>query len=156
LLLGATSDKEIVDLIDYEEGDGRIHNIHFASIRETDDKCETFHRGKNVVLFLEERVKGVQFTPSKSIDECLNLYVFPNIKGLKRKARYLAYMVKVLLLAAEKRITGMTFEIRGLSWLVSCLNTRSKCTFHMLGSEWGRLCRETSMEIKMFVKLSII
>jgi DNA-directed RNA polymerase IV and V subunit 2 len=102
ILFYATSDKEIVDLIDYGEGDGRIHNILFASIREA-DKCDTFRRGKNAVLFLEERVKGVQYPPSESIDECLNLYVFPNIKGLKRKARYLAYMVKVLLLAYTGR-----------------------------------------------------
>ncbi|CAJ2643655.1 unnamed protein product [Trifolium pratense] len=97
--LGVTSDKEIVDLIDYEEGDGRVDNILFASIREADEKCETFRRGKNALLFLEERVKGVQFPPPESIDECLDMYVFPSIKGLKRKARYLAYMVKVLLLA---------------------------------------------------------
>jgi len=48
-------------------------------------------------------IKGVQFPLAESIDECLNMYVFPNIKGLKRKARYLAYMVKVLLLAYTGR-----------------------------------------------------
>lgn len=101
--LGVTSDKEIVDLIDYGEANGRIENILFASIREADDKCEAFRRGKNALLFLEERVKGVQFPPAESIDECFNMYVFPNVKGLKRKARYLAYMVKVLLLAYTGR-----------------------------------------------------
>lgn len=115
--LGATSGKEIVDLINYWEGDGRIHNIIFVSIREADDKCDTFRRGKNAVLFLEERVKGVQFLPSESIDACLNLYVFPNIKGLKRKARTWHTWWRFsywLILDAKKRITGMTFEIRGL------------------------------------------
>ncbi|XP_004501385.1 DNA-directed RNA polymerases IV and V subunit 2-like [Cicer arietinum] len=101
--LGVTSDKQIVDLIDYGEGDGRIQNILFASIREADEKCEQFRRGKNALLYIEERVKGVQFPPPESIDECLNMYVFPNIKGLNRKARYLAYMVKVLLLAYTGR-----------------------------------------------------
>ncbi|CAL5204956.1 unnamed protein product [Lathyrus oleraceus] len=101
--LGVSSDKEIVDLIDYGKGDGRIENLLFASIREADEKCKAFRRGNNALLFLEERIKGVQFPPPESINECLDMYVFPNIKGLKRKARYLAYMVKVLLLAYTGR-----------------------------------------------------
>lgn len=101
--LGVSSDKEIVDLIDYGSGDARIHNILFASIRDADEKCEGFRMGKTALYYMEEHVKGVQFPPPESIDDCLNMYLFPNIGGLSRKARYLAYMVKVLLLAYTGR-----------------------------------------------------
>lgn len=101
--LGVSSDKEIVDLIDYGSGDARIQNIIFASIRDADEKCDGFRRGKNALHYIEEHVKGVQFPPPEPIEECLNMYVFPNIKGLKRKARYVAYMVKILFMAYTGR-----------------------------------------------------
>ncbi|XP_061365275.1 DNA-directed RNA polymerases IV and V subunit 2-like [Gastrolobium bilobum] len=102
--LGVSSDKEIIiDLIDYGNDDDIIHNILFASVRDADEKCEYFRKGKNALHFIEGYVKGVQFPPSESIEECLNMYLFPNIKGLKRKARLLAYMVKGLLLAYTGR-----------------------------------------------------
>ncbi|KAE9609271.1 putative DNA-directed RNA polymerase [Lupinus albus] len=102
-ILGVTSDKEVIDLIDCGNGDARLENILSASIRDADEKCEGFRNGKNALHYLEGFVKGVQFPPPESIEECLDLYVFPNIKGLKRKARFLAYMVKGLLLAYSGR-----------------------------------------------------
>ncbi|KAJ1413111.1 RNA polymerase Rpb2, domain 7 [Sesbania bispinosa] len=101
--LGISSDKEIIDLIDYDNSDARIENILFASIRDADEKCEGFRRGKNALNYMEEHVKAVQFPPPESIDECLNMYLFPGIRGLNRKARYLAYMVKGLLMAYTGR-----------------------------------------------------
>lgn len=97
--LGVTSDREVIDLIDCGNGDVRLENILSASIRDADEKCEAFRKGKNALQYLEGFVKGIQFPPPESIEECLNIYVFSSIKGLKRKARFLAYMVKGLLLA---------------------------------------------------------
>ncbi|XP_061365253.1 DNA-directed RNA polymerases IV and V subunit 2-like [Gastrolobium bilobum] len=101
--LGVSSDREIIDLIEYGNVDVRIQNILFASIQYADDKCETFRKGKNALRYIEGYVKGIQFPPSESIEECLSMYLFPGIKGLNRKARFLAYMVKGLLLAYTGR-----------------------------------------------------
>ncbi|XP_027355281.1 DNA-directed RNA polymerases IV and V subunit 2 [Abrus precatorius] len=101
--LGLSSDKEVIDLIDCGNDDARIQNILSASVRDADEKFEAFRKGRNALNYLEEHVKGVQFPPSESIDECLSTYVFPGIRGLNRKARFLAYMVKGLLLAYTGR-----------------------------------------------------
>ncbi|XP_020237870.1 DNA-directed RNA polymerases IV and V subunit 2 [Cajanus cajan] len=101
--LGVSSDREVVDLIGCGSDDARIQNILFASVRDADEKCGSYRRGKFAVQYLESKVKGVQFPPSESIQECLEMYVFPGIKGLNRKARFLAYMVKGLLLAYTGR-----------------------------------------------------
>src|ERR1044072_3403042 len=101
--LGVSSDKEIIDLIDFGNGDTQIINILFASIRDADEKCEGFRKGRNARHYMEEQVKGVQFPPSEPIEECLDIYLFPGSRGLKRKARFLAYMVKSLLLAYTGR-----------------------------------------------------
>ncbi|CAJ1973639.1 unnamed protein product [Sphenostylis stenocarpa] len=101
--LGVTSDKDVVDLIGCDSDDVRIQNILLASVRDADEKCGAFRRGRNAVQYLEKCVKSVQFPPSESIQECLEMYVFPGISGLNRKARFLAYMVKGLLLAYTGR-----------------------------------------------------
>ncbi|XP_061362285.1 DNA-directed RNA polymerases IV and V subunit 2-like isoform X3 [Gastrolobium bilobum] len=101
--LGVSSDREIIDLIDCGNDDAKIQNILFLSIHDADEKCEAFRKGKNALRYIEGYVKGVQFPPSESIEECLSMYVFPNIKGFNRKARFLAYMVKGLLLAYTGR-----------------------------------------------------
>lgn len=73
--LGVSSDKEIIDLIDYGNEDTQIQNIFFGSIRDADEKCSGFRKGKNALHYMEEHVKGIQYPPSESMEECLNLYV---------------------------------------------------------------------------------
>ncbi|RDX74344.1 DNA-directed RNA polymerase D subunit 2b, partial [Mucuna pruriens] len=88
-------------LIGCSNDEVRIHNRNRnrnASVRDADEKCGALRRNRNAVQYIEEVVKSVQFSPSESIKECLEMYVFPRISGPKRKAYSLAYMVKGLLL----------------------------------------------------------
>ncbi|KAG2400349.1 DNA-directed RNA polymerase IV and V subunit 2 [Vigna angularis] len=101
--LGVGSDKDVVDLIGCDNDDVRIQNILLASDCDADKKCGAFRSGRNAVQYLEKCMKGVQFPPPESIEECLEIYVFPGISGLNRKARFLAYMVKGLLLAGRRK-----------------------------------------------------
>ncbi|KAL4556666.1 hypothetical protein LXL04_034820 [Taraxacum kok-saghyz] len=100
--LGVSSDKQVVDLIDIDTTDGNIVNILIASIHDADkrsehDECGEFRKGKNSLNLIEKLVKNSRFPPKESVTECIENYLFPNIIGFKRKARYLGYMVKCLL-----------------------------------------------------------
>ena len=101
--LGVSSDKEVVDLIDYSIEDARILNILFASIHNADDVCDGFRKQKKAMGDVDKRLKSTQFPPRESAEECLNMYLFPNLKGLKQKARFMGYMVKCLLQAFSGR-----------------------------------------------------
>ncbi|KAL5545159.1 hypothetical protein UlMin_008943 [Ulmus minor] len=103
--LGVSSDKEVIDLIDYRTEDGRVSNVLFHSIHYADRKCEAFRKGatKEALKFVDEKIKGSTFPPEEGIEECLNKYLFPNVKGMKQKARFLGYMVKCLLEAFTGR-----------------------------------------------------
>ena len=101
--LDVSSDREVVKLVDFSDGDARVENILFASIRDADEKFGGFRKGKNALNSIERSIKGVQFPPPEPVEDCLNMYIFPNIRGLKRKARFLAYMVKGLLMAYTGR-----------------------------------------------------
>lgn len=100
---GVSSDKEVIELIDYGHDEADIQNILFASIRDADDSCEGFRRENVACSHIEGLVKRSQFPPTGSIEECLTTYAFPNARGMNRKARFLAYMVKCLLLAYSGR-----------------------------------------------------
>lgn len=97
--LGVSSDREAIELIDYDKDDANVQNILFASIRDADESCEGFRQGNAALRHIVQLVKKSKFPPTESVEDCVNTYAFPNIKGLKRKARFLAYMVKCLLLA---------------------------------------------------------
>ncbi|XP_021890660.1 DNA-directed RNA polymerase D subunit 2b [Carica papaya] len=97
--LGVSSDREIIGLIDYDGDDANIINVLFASIHDADEKCEGFRRGKKALHYVGKLIKDTRFPPGDSIEECLSLYLFPTLHGLKQKARFLGYMVKCLLLA---------------------------------------------------------
>ncbi|KAM7280858.1 hypothetical protein ACFE04_007992 [Oxalis oulophora] len=98
--LGASSDKEIItELIDYGMDDATITNIIFSSIRDADEKCEGFSLAKKALSFVGKAIQNTRFPPPESVEECLNIYLFPNLQGLKQKARFLGYMVKCLLQA---------------------------------------------------------
>ncbi|XP_009145936.1 DNA-directed RNA polymerases IV and V subunit 2 [Brassica rapa] len=102
--LGVASDKEAVDLIAFDGGDASITNSVVASIQEADSVCEDFRHGRNALAYVEQQIKGTKFPPGESVDECLSLYLFPGLKSLKQKARFLGYMVKCLFSAyAGKR-----------------------------------------------------
>lgn len=103
--LGVSSDREIVDLIDFGREDPTVLNILFASVRvvDNDDKWKDFRRGKRALNFLENEVKKTSFPPAEKIEDCLNLYLFASLKGLKQKCRFLGYMVKCLLQAYTGR-----------------------------------------------------
>ncbi|KAL7583646.1 hypothetical protein Lser_V15G44353 [Lactuca serriola] len=100
--LGVSSDKEVVDLIDADITDGNIVNILIASIHAADqrcelEKCDEFRQGRNSLNLIEKLLKESKFPPKESVKECIENYLFPNIIGFKRKARFLGYMVKCLL-----------------------------------------------------------
>ncbi|KAM1330099.1 hypothetical protein FF1_042788 [Malus domestica] len=105
--LGVSSDKEVIDLIDYGSEDASILNILFASIRDADKATEKvdggFRRGKNALKYVDDVIKKTAFPPGESMEECISLYLFPNLRGLKQKARFLGYMVKSLLQASAGR-----------------------------------------------------
>lgn len=101
--LGVESDKEVVDLIDADINDGNIVNILIASIHNADQECDGFRKGnktraqRNSLDFIDKLLKKSKFPPKETVEECIDTYLFPNIIGFKRKARYLGYMVKCLL-----------------------------------------------------------
>lgn len=97
--LGVSSDKEAVDLIDYTVDDARVSNILFASIHAADSECESFRSSKEALKYVEKKLKNTLFPPKESAEECLSTFVFPYLRGTKKKARFLGYMVKCLLQA---------------------------------------------------------
>ncbi|BAB02021.1 DNA-dependent RNA polymerase II [Arabidopsis thaliana] len=102
--LGVSSDKEAMDLIAFDGDDASITNSLIASIHEADAVCEAFRCGNNALTYVEHQIKSTKFPPAESVDDCLRLYLFPCLQGLKKKARFLGYMVKCLLSAyAGKR-----------------------------------------------------
>ncbi|KAL3023286.1 hypothetical protein AAZX31_04G059400 [Glycine max] len=106
--LGVSSDKEIVDLIGCGNDDVRIQNILFASVRDADEKCGAFRRVRNAVQYLEKCVKSVQFPPSESMQECLEIKCdnrddFRN-KRLELASELLDRELKVHVAHARKRM----------------------------------------------------
>lgn len=101
--LGVSSDKEIVNLIDFTCEDCSILNILFASIHDADNKCDEFRKGRNALKYVDKLIKGTTFPPGESTEECMNTYLFPSLHGTKQKARFLGYMVKCLLQAYSGR-----------------------------------------------------
>ncbi|WMV43236.1 hypothetical protein MTR67_036621 [Solanum verrucosum] len=97
--LGVSSDKEIVGLIDVDIKDTNIINILVASIHDADKNCEDFRKGKKALAYVDRLIKSCKFPPQESVEECIKEYLFPNLSGLKQKARFLGYMVKCLLLS---------------------------------------------------------
>ncbi|KAK9290364.1 hypothetical protein L1049_008533 [Liquidambar formosana] len=97
--LGVSSDKEVVDLIDYSTDDASIINILFASIYDADEKCAGFRRGGKAFSYLDKLVQNCRFPPGETTEDCISKYFFPGLNGLKQKAVFLGYMVKCLLQA---------------------------------------------------------
>ncbi|VYS58400.1 unnamed protein product [Arabidopsis thaliana] len=95
--LGVSSDKEAMDLIAFDGDDASITNSLIASIHVADAVCEAFRCGNNALTYVEQQIKSTKFPPAESVDECLHLYLFPGLQSLKKKARFLGYMVKCLL-----------------------------------------------------------
>lgn len=101
--LGVSSDREAVDLIDCDIDDASISSVLFASIHIADKLCDGFRRSEAALSFIGMKIKGTSFPPGESIGECISLYLFPNLRNSKQKARFLAYMVKCLLEAFTDR-----------------------------------------------------
>lgn len=101
--LGASSDREVVDLIDLDIEDTKIANILIASIYDADDKCRGFRKGKNALDHVQKLLNNCKFPPAESVEECIRNLLFPNLTGFKQKARFLGYMVKCLLQAYTGR-----------------------------------------------------
>ncbi|PRQ32066.1 putative DNA-directed RNA polymerase [Rosa chinensis] len=81
--LGVSSDNEVIDLIDYGKEDASISNILVASILDADQRKDIFRRGKNALRYVEEMIKNTTFPPWESIEECISMYLFPNLRGMK-------------------------------------------------------------------------
>uniref|UniRef100_A0A2P2L3F5 DNA-directed RNA polymerase n=1 Tax=Rhizophora mucronata TaxID=61149 RepID=A0A2P2L3F5_RHIMU len=101
--LNVKSDKEVIDLIDYDDDDTNIVNILFASIHDADEKFEGFRRARQALNYMEKLVKGTRFPPVEPIEECIATYLFPSLHSIPQKARFLGYMVKCLLQAYAGR-----------------------------------------------------
>ncbi|GLT85243.1 hypothetical protein SLE2022_034370 [Rubroshorea leprosula] len=103
--LGVSSDREVVNLIDYENNEAGISNILFASICDADKNCEGFRRRNNALCYLHKLIEDTKFPPEEKgdVEKCIALYLFPALCGLKQKARFLGYMVKCLLQAYSGR-----------------------------------------------------
>nr|CAD1830283.1 unnamed protein product [Ananas comosus var. bracteatus] len=97
--LGASSDKEIFEMIDLEDCSASIVNILLATIKETDEQFEGFRKGDKAREYINEQIKNAKFPPSESFDEYVSKYLFPGVSGHRQKALSLGYMVKCLLLA---------------------------------------------------------
>ncbi|KAM3397289.1 DNA-directed RNA polymerases IV and V subunit 2 [Capsicum galapagoense] len=95
--LGVSSDREVVDLIDVDIEDNNIVSILVASIHDANEKCEDFRKGKKALVHVDRLIKNCKFPPQESVGDCIKEYLFPNLSGLKQKARFLGYMVKCLL-----------------------------------------------------------
>ncbi|XP_031475777.1 DNA-directed RNA polymerases IV and V subunit 2-like [Nymphaea colorata] len=97
--LGATSDKEIVDMLDLDTSDGSFSNIILSAIYDADEKCEDFRRSGRAMDYINGLIRKSKFPPSESMDECIDLYLFPALQSRRMKALFLGYMVKCLLLS---------------------------------------------------------
>ncbi|CAL5358848.1 unnamed protein product [Camellia sinensis] len=100
--LGVSSDREVVNLIDCGTEDSRIVNILVASIHDADE-CAGFRRGGKALSHVEGVLKRSNYPPGESIEEFFSNYLFPNLSGFRRKARFLGYMVNCLLQAYTGR-----------------------------------------------------
>ncbi|KAF6155823.1 hypothetical protein GIB67_039154 [Kingdonia uniflora] len=97
--LGMTSDKEIVDIIDVDLKDANFVNILFSTINVADKTCEGFRDRGKAIKYIEEQVKKTKFPPVESVD-FIDKYLFPNLGDSKKKAMFIGYMVKCLLLSS--------------------------------------------------------
>lgn len=97
--LGVSSDKEVVDLIDYSTDDASIINILFASIYDADKNCADFRRRGKALSRVHDLMKKCRFPPGEPIEDCISKYLFASLTSLKQKAHFLGYMVKCLLQA---------------------------------------------------------
>ncbi|KAL8137357.1 hypothetical protein V2J09_003358 [Rumex salicifolius] len=100
--LGVSSDKEIVDLIECGTSDGQTNNIIMASIRDADEECDGFRHRGCAVNYMDKLMKARNY-PSQPAEELIKTTLFPNLPGLKQKARFFGYMVKCLLQAISGR-----------------------------------------------------
>ncbi|XP_010937061.1 DNA-directed RNA polymerases IV and V subunit 2 [Elaeis guineensis] len=108
--LGASSDKEVFEMIDLGESSADLINIilatvknadeHYKKFREdADEHDKNFRRIDKAQDYVNGQVKVSKFPPSESFDEYVDKFLFPNIYGHRQKALFLGYMVKCLLLA---------------------------------------------------------
>ncbi|OAY53599.1 DNA-directed RNA polymerases IV and V subunit 2 [Manihot esculenta] len=96
--LGVKSDKEVVDLIDYNTENASIMNIFFASILDADEKCEGFRTERTALDYVIKQIRGTRFPPGEN-EDFISLYLFPHLHSPRQKARFIGYMVKCLLQA---------------------------------------------------------
>nr|XP_027068856.1 DNA-directed RNA polymerases IV and V subunit 2-like [Coffea arabica] len=109
--LGASSDREVVDLIDLNIEDTKIANILTGSIYYADTKFEDadlkckggFRKGRNALDYVQMLLNNCKYPPAESVEECISNLLFPNLTGFKQKACFLGYMVKCLLEAYTGR-----------------------------------------------------
>ncbi|KAL5980970.1 hypothetical protein ACLOJK_028890 [Asimina triloba] len=101
--LGASSDKEIIEMIDLGVSDPGLVNILLATVDNANKKFEAFRKEGKAVEHLSSRLMTLKISPQESVEECIRNYLFPSLSGHKQKALFLAYMVKCLLLSYSGR-----------------------------------------------------
>lgn len=101
--LGASSDKEVCQMIGLDPKESSLVNIVLATISDADENCEDFRKQGKSLEFISEQIKKAKFPPEETIEECIDKYLFPNLASHKEKALFLGYMVKCLLLSYSGR-----------------------------------------------------
>ncbi|KAL5981002.1 hypothetical protein ACLOJK_028922 [Asimina triloba] len=101
--LGASSDKEIIEMIDLGVGDSGVLNILLATVDDTNANFEAFCKEGKALEHISRRLMTSKSPPQESVEECIRNYLFPSLSGHKQKALFLAYMVKCLLLSYSGR-----------------------------------------------------
>lgn len=97
--LGASSDREVLQMINIEESDSRLDNILFDTIKDTDEQFPGFRDKERAVEFVNDFVRNTKFPPSETMEQCFKNYLFPDMHEDRNKALFLGHMVKSLLLA---------------------------------------------------------
>ncbi|KAJ1267478.1 hypothetical protein BS78_07G059400 [Paspalum vaginatum] len=97
--LGVSSDKEAFDMIDILDCDASIVNIMSSTVKESQEECEGFRAPGRARQYVDKLIRKSKFPPEESFDEYVRKYMFPGITVIRRKALFLAYMVKSLLMA---------------------------------------------------------
>ncbi|CAA6665137.1 unnamed protein product [Spirodela intermedia] len=97
--LGASSDREVHQMINIDESDSRLVNILLETIKDADEQFSGFRDRERAVEFVNDLVRNTKFPPSETMEQCIKNYLFPAMHEDINKALFLGHMVKSLLLA---------------------------------------------------------
>ncbi|XP_078444750.1 DNA-directed RNA polymerases IV and V subunit 2-like [Wolffia australiana] len=111
--LGASSDKEIFQMINIDQSNTNLVSILLDTIKETEEKFSGFRLGAKARDFVSNLLRGTKFPPTETVDQCFKDYLFPGMEEEREKALFLGHMVKTLLLTwSGKRKCDSIHDLR--------------------------------------------